>query len=175
MKKLSPDLQSMLRVDQAGEYGAVRIYEGQLAFLRDPQQRKIVHHMLEQEKEHLRKFNHLLIEHNVPPTLLTPLWHMAGYMMGAVSAFISDKGAHACTIGVEDVIDHHYQDQIDTLSSNTDETSQTFKAFFEQCQAEEQEHKGIAEHEGGDEPEYKIMTDIVRGATRLAIWLSKRF
>ena len=173
-KIISDELQSMLRVDQAGEYGAVRIYEGQLAFIRDPKQRALIEHMQDQEREHLRQFNHLLIEHRVTPTWLTPLWHVGGYVMGAVSALISDKGAHACTVGVEDVIDRHYQDQIDTLTTQNDDISQKLKTFFEKCQAEEQEHKDIAKDEGGADPAYYTLTNVIKGATQAAIWLSKR-
>lgn len=173
-QQLSKELESMLRVDQAGEYGAVRIYKGQLAFLRDPKQRAIVEHMLKQEEEHLRAFNQLMVQHRVPPTLLTPLWHVAGYVMGAVSALISDQGAHACTIAVEDVIDRHYQDQVDMLEHRSDELSKSLKNFFKQCQAEEQEHKSIAEDEGGNTPALTPVIQVVKRATQLAIWLSKK-
>lgn len=180
---VSKKLQSMLRVNQAGEYGAVRIYQGQMAILKGEGATKTLQHMLDQEKEHLAGFNALLIEHNVAPTLFTPLWHVGGYAMGAISAMISEKAAHACTIAVEEVIDAHYQNQIDQLNAmegslsdfNNDKMVADFKNFFEKCQAEEIEHKKIAEDNGGrNAPLYPILTAVIKGISTAAIWASKR-
>ncbi len=175
-RDLSYHPQSMLRVNQAGEYGAVRIYSGQMAVLKGKKETtQTLKHMLDQEKEHLEAFNRLMIEHNVAPTVFTPLWHVGGYAMGAISALISEKAAHACTIAVEEVIDAHYQSQVDVLSTKSDPKASEFKAFFQKCQAEEVEHKHIAEENGGREaPLYPVLTAVIKGASTLAIWLSKR-
>ncbi|MBX9696991.1 MAG: demethoxyubiquinone hydroxylase family protein [Alphaproteobacteria bacterium] len=173
----------MLRVNQAGEYGAVRIYQGQMTILKGKETTKTLQHMLDQEKQHLAGFNAFLIEHNVAPTLFTPLWHVGGYAMGAISAMISEKAAHACTIAVEEVIDAHYQSQIDQLEamdgpiSNpiNDPMVSEFKDFFQKCQAEEIEHKKIAENNGGrDAPLYPVLTAAVKAVSTFAIWLSKK-
>ncbi|MBP9752526.1 MAG: demethoxyubiquinone hydroxylase family protein, partial [Proteobacteria bacterium] len=104
-KSLQTIISQMIRVNQAGEYGAKRIYKGQLDFTKDKDQKEIIHHMAIQEEEHLDYFNKLMVEHNVRPTLLHPFWHVGGYLMGAICAKIDPKLAHACTIAVEDIID----------------------------------------------------------------------
>ncbi len=166
----------MLRVNQAGEYGAVRIYLGQMAALQNnPKALKTLEHMLEQEKEHLEAFNKLIIDYDVPPTLLTPLWHVGGYLMGVTSALLGEKAAHACTIAVEEVIEEHYQSQVDALSASTHPRDVQFKALFQKCQQEESEHKHIAIDQGGESaPFYPILTNLIKNATRLAIFLSKK-
>ena len=97
-------LARMIRVDQAGEYGAVRIYQGQRAVLRN---NKVLKQMESQEREHLARFNALVVEHKVRPTLLQPLWHLAGFALGAGTALLGEKAAMACTVAVEDVIEEH--------------------------------------------------------------------
>jgi 3-demethoxyubiquinol 3-hydroxylase len=164
-------LAEILRVNQAGEYGAKRIYQGQLAVLRDNPVAPTIQHMAEQEEVHLQTFNRLMVEHNVRPTLLQPLWHVGGFVMGAVSALLGPKAAHACTIAVEDVIEGHYQRQLNELAgSNPD-----LEAIITQFQAEEMEHKSIAEEEGGREAVgYPLLYSVIRTITKSAIWVSTR-
>ena len=106
----------MIRVDHAGEYGAARIYEGQLAVLRPRRARApAIRHMAEQEQRHLAAFDRLVVERRVRPTVLSPLWHVAGFALGAATALIGERAAMACTVAVEEVIDEHYRDQIERL------------------------------------------------------------
>lgn len=164
-------LAEILRVNQAGEYGAKRIYQGQLAILKETQIGPTLKHMAEQEEVHLQTFNRLMIEHNVRPTILQPLWHVGGFVMGAVSALLGPKAAHACTIAVEEVIEDHYQRQLDEL----DGASPELEKLIAQFQAEEIEHKALAEQEGGRQaPAYPILSSLIKGITQSAIWLSTR-
>ena len=104
-------VERLIRVDHAGEYGAVRIYEGQLAVLGKKSSGPLVRHMLEQEKAHLTAFDKLSAERRVRPTALMPIWHIAGFALGAATAMMGEKAAMACTVGVEEAIDEHYQRQ----------------------------------------------------------------
>ena len=102
------DIARMIRVDQAGEYGATRIYAGQLAMIRRSRAAGAIREMAEQERRHLAQFDRLLSERRVRPTALSPLWHVAGYALGAATALFSERTAMACTVAVEEVIDDHY-------------------------------------------------------------------
>ena len=139
MTNLSPE--AMLRVDQAGEYGAKRIYAGQLAVLgnRHPIARDIGH-MAAQEQVHLDRFNGMIAERGVRPTLLQPVWHVAGFALGAATALIGPKAAMACTVAIETEIDKHYGAQLDALGNADPELSDAIRTF----QAEEVEHKEAA-------------------------------
>ena len=165
------DVQSMIRVDHAGEYGAKRIYAGQLAVLRDPAARKLVEHMAEQEQRHLAAFEALMRERKIRPTALMPLWHVAGFALGAASAMLGEKAAFACTVAVESVIDKHYAAQRERLGTDEAELSQTIETF----RAEEAEHHDTSLAQGAeDAPLYPVFTGVVKTASRLAIWLSTR-
>lgn len=169
--KLSKQVESMIRVDQAGEYGATRIYAGQLAVLGNSSIGDTLRHMLDQEEVHLKTFNDICVERGVQPTLMQPLWHIGGFAMGAFTALMGEKAAHACTIAVEEVIADHYQDQLTKL----DESETDLKAIIHQFREEELEHKDHAEQEGGrDAPLYEGITFVVKGITRAAIWVSEK-
>lgn len=161
----------MIRVDQAGEYGAVRIYEGQLAVLGARASGAVIRRMAEQEARHLEKFDRLLTERRVRPTLLSPVWHMAGFTLGAATALIGEKAAMACTVAVEEVIDAHYAAQAERL----EDSDPALKSLIEECRAEEIEHKEEAEQQGAREiPGYPVLTGAIKTGARLAIWLSSR-
>jgi ubiquinone biosynthesis monooxygenase Coq7 len=161
----------MIRVDQAGEYGAVRIYEGQLAVLGARASGAVIRRMAEQEARHLEKFDRLLTGRRVRPTLLSPVWHMAGFALGAATALIGEKAAMACTVAVEEVIDAHYAAQAERLEDSDPE----LKDLIEECRAEEIEHKLEAEEQGAREAlAYPLLTGAVKTGARLAIWLSSR-
>jgi ubiquinone biosynthesis monooxygenase Coq7 len=163
----------MIRVNQAGEYGAKRIYQGQLDCTNDKDQREIISHMKDQEEEHLAYFNKLMVEHNVRPTLLHPFWHVGGYLMGAITAKIDPKLAHACTIAVEDVIDEHYQEQLNELEFFPEH--EELKKAIEKFKADEQDHCETAKTEGGnDHPASYLVNKIVKNITKGAIYLSKK-
>lgn len=170
------EIERMIRVDHAGEYGAVRIYEGQKAILGDAHPKsELITHMHEQEKEHLAKFNALITERGVRPTALTPLWHMAGFALGAGTALIGPKAAMACTEAVEEVIDEHYQEQRERLASAYPGEEPELEEIIEQFQAEEVEHKAIAQQHGAAEATgYPVLSAAIKTGCRMAIWLAKR-
>ncbi len=167
-----PDASSVLRVDQAGEYGATRIYAGQLAVLRrNSPAAKLVARMSGQEQRHLDRFNALMTERGVRPTALQPVWHAAGFALGAVTALISEEAAMACTEAVETEIDRHYADQLADLGDEDPELAADIAAFRD----EELEHRDTARDAGAaNAAGYPVLTATIRAACRLAIGLSKR-
>lgn len=167
-----PDSASMLRVDQAGEYGATRIYAGQLAVLRsNSPAAKLVARMSGQEQRHLDRFNRLMIERGVRPTALQPVWHAAGFALGAVTALISEEAAMACTEAVETEIDKHYSEQLAALGDEDAELAADIAEF----RADELEHRDVAREAGAARaPAYPLLTAAVRAGCRMAIELSKR-
>jgi ubiquinone biosynthesis monooxygenase Coq7 len=166
------ETQAMIRVDHAGEYGAVRIYAGQLAIIGRGHVRDEIRHMAEQEKRHLAAFDALVRSRQVRPTVLSPLWHVAGYALGAASALMGERAAMACTVAVEEVIDEHYQDQAERLGEADPALSETIEAF----RADELQHRQTAiEHGATEAPGYELISAIVKTGSRLAIWLSTRF
>jgi ubiquinone biosynthesis monooxygenase Coq7 len=163
----------MIRVDQAGEYGARRIYEGQRAIL-GPEHPKaaLLDHMYEQELRHLEAFDEMMVRRQVRPTALQPIWHIAGFALGAATALMGEKAAMACTVAVEEVIDEHYAGQSAALADDDPE----LKEMVERFRAEEIEHRDIALGEGAEEtPGYEILSAGIKAGSRLAIWLSERF
>ncbi len=163
---------SMIRVDHAGEYGATRIYAGQLAVLgtQSPAGRAVVH-MASQEAEHLKHFEGMLRSRRVRPTLLHPVWNVAGFALGAVTAFIGPRAAMACTAAVETEIDLHYEEQRRELGTQEPELAATIERF----QAEELEHKETAIGHGAEQQlGYPLMSFLIRAGCRAAIALSKR-
>ena len=108
----------IIRVDHAGEFGAKRIYEGQLAVLRGKPEAQAIERMYAQELEHLKAFEKLMVERRVRPSALHPLWNAAGFALGAATALLGPKAAMACTVAVEEVIDEHYRAQSGKLGSD---------------------------------------------------------
>ena len=162
----------MIRVDQAGEYGATRIYAGQIAVMGDraPGSGEVAS-MAMQEAEHREKFDALLAERGVRPTLLQPLWDRAGFALGAVTALIGPEAAMACTAAIETEIDRHYTEQLDELGDADPQLS----AMVEQFRDEEREHHDIAIAQGAERaPAYPVLTGAIRLGCRAAIALSKR-
>ncbi|HEX6784071.1 MAG TPA: demethoxyubiquinone hydroxylase family protein [Sphingomicrobium sp.] len=166
------DTESMLRVDQAGEYGATRIYAGQLAVLRrNAAEAKLVARMAAQEQRHLNRFNALMAERRVRPTALQPLWNVAGFALGAATALISEKAALACTDAIETEIDKHYSEQLQKLGGDDPELAADIADF----QADELEHRNTARDAGAaNAPGYALLTATIRAGCRVAIELSKR-
>jgi len=159
-----------LRVDHAGEVGARRIYEGQLAVLGAHPVAEEIRHMRDQEQEHLDTFSSLLNDYEVRPSLLSPLWNGAGFMLGAVTAAMGPKAAMACTIAVEEVIGTHYDRQAKSLE-NEDDLVETLERFRD----EELEHRDIAkDHDGEDAIGYPIMRSVIQAGCRVAIKLAER-
>ena len=161
----------MIRVDQAGEYGARRIYEGQLAVLGNGPSGETIRHMHEQELRHLETFDALLADRRVRPTVLQPLWHVAGFALGAATALMGERAAMACTVAVEEVIDDHYARQAEQLGGDEAALKETIEEF----RATEAEHRDIGlEHEAELTPGYPVLTGLIRAGSRAAIWLSER-
>jgi 3-demethoxyubiquinol 3-hydroxylase len=161
----------MIRVDQAGEYGAARIYAGQLAVLARSPSAPVLRRMAEQEDRHLREFDRLMVERRVRPTALSPLWHVAGYALGAATALLGERAAMACTAAVEEVIDAHYQHQIDALG----EAEPALRAALAEFRANEIEHRDVAlAHGAEDAPAQAVLAAAIKAGSRLAIWLSTR-
>ena len=163
---------AMIRVDQAGEYGATRIYAGQLAVLGDrhPAARAISH-MAHQEERHRAFFDRMMAERRVRPTLLQPLWNVAGFALGAATAAIGPAAAMACTAAVETEIDKHYQEQLDQLGDSDPELSAAILDF----QAEELEHKEHAIAAGAESAfGYPILSAFIRLGCKVAIAAAKR-
>jgi ubiquinone biosynthesis monooxygenase Coq7 len=164
-------LERILRVDHAGEYGAKRIYEGQLSVLKAAPSTPTIRHMLKQEQVHLDTFDRLLPQRRVRPTLLTPLWHVGGFALGAATALLGEKAAMACTEAVEEVIDAHYAKQV----ANLGESEPELRATIEKFRADEVEHRDTARAEGAAEaPGYPLLSKGIKAITRGAIWLSER-
>lgn len=166
------DTESMIRVDQAGEFGATRIYAGQLAIMgpRSPVARKIAGMAL-QEERHRQFFDRLIARRGVRPTLLQPMWDVAGYALGAVTAAIGPEAAMACTAAVETEIDKHYADQLVALGSDDPELSEAIVEF----QAEELEHRDTALANGAEDAlAYPLLSAAIRLGCRVAIATAKR-
>jgi ubiquinone biosynthesis monooxygenase Coq7 len=161
----------MLRVDHAGEYGATRIYQGQLDVLGRGRPVAAIRQMAEAEKRHLARFETLLRDRRVRPTLLQPLWSVAGYALGAATALLGERAAMACTVAVEEVIDEHYRAQAEALGDTDAALRETILAFRD----DEIEHRGVAIAHGAEEtPGYDLLSGVVKAGSRIAIWLSTR-
>ena len=164
-------IERIIRVDQAGEYGAVRIYQGQLAVLGKGPKGDMIRHMKEQEDVHLDTFTKMASERRVRPTALMPLWHVAGFALGAGTALLGEKAAMACTVAVEETIDEHYQHQIEKLGDDEKELRETCVKFRE----EELEHRDIGyEHGAENAPAYPLLSRAIKLGTKLAINLSEK-
>ncbi len=167
----SDEVAGMIRVDHAGEYGAVRIYEGQLAVLKDGPAAEKIRRMAAEEQRHLETFDRLIVERRVRPTALEPLWRVAGYALGAATALMGEKAAFACTAAVEEVIDEHYAGQIERLGTEDAELTKTVADF----RADEIAHRDEALASGAEEaPGYRLLSEAIKTGCRIAIALSTR-
>jgi ubiquinone biosynthesis monooxygenase Coq7 len=166
------EIERIIRVDQAGEYGAVRIYDGQLAVIGRGRARDEIRHMAEQEKRNLAEFEDLARARRVRPTVLQPLWHLTGFALGAATALLGARAAMACTVGVEEVIDEHYRGQAELLGDAEPALRERILAFRD----DELRHReaglayGAAESLG-----FELVSTVAKTGSRLAIWLSTRF
>ena len=164
-------VERFIRVNHAGEFGAKRIYEGQLAVLKNTKDAAVIEHMKDQELHHLETFEKLIVERKVRPTVLHPLWNVAGFALGVGTALLGPKAAMACTVAVEEVIDEHYADQAAQLTEDEGELKETINRFRD----EELEHRDTAIDLGGETtPGYPVLRRTIRAGSKLAIWLSER-
>jgi ubiquinone biosynthesis monooxygenase Coq7 len=168
--------EEMLRVDHAGEYGAVAIYKGQLAvFKRQPGRERItaqLEEMAGQEQDHLDAFDKLLASGRVRPTAMSPIWNAAGFALGAATALLGEKAAHACTEAVESVIEEHYGDQVAELEAAGEKD---LAAKLSKFRDEEIAHKDLAIAEGAAQaPGYPVLSALISAGCRLAIRISEK-
>ena len=176
MKKTNKrKLEEFIRVDHAGERGAIKIYEGQLlalkTFKKDPELLKLVEEMREHEQEHSDFFENEIRERNIKPTKFLPLWDLLGVGLGFGSTILGKKAAMLCTASVEEVIDKHYQSQIDQLQDDEKKLKEKIKKF----RADELEHKDIAsEHGATKKGLYSIMDKIIKTGSKIAINISEK-
>ncbi|XP_078415291.1 NADPH-dependent 3-demethoxyubiquinone 3-hydroxylase, mitochondrial [Cetorhinus maximus] len=165
----------IIRVDHAGEYGANRIYAGQMAVLGKSPVGPVIQHMWDQEKEHLEKFNELLVDHRVRPTLLMPFWNVAGFVLGAGTALLGKEGAMACTVAVEESISQHYNNQIRMLMEEDPERHTELLEVLKKFRDEEMEHHdtGLA-HDAEMAPAYSLLKNVIQAGCKAAIYISER-
>jgi len=161
----------VIRVDHAGEYGAVRIYAGQLAVLGRSSQAAVVREMAAQEQKHLEAFNELVVRRRVRPTVMLPIWHLAGFALGAVTAALGTRAAMACTVAVEEAIDAHYAGQITAFDAAEADLCATLSRFRD----EELQHRdtGLA-HGARGAPGFRLLTGAIKAGCRAAIVISER-
>ena len=168
-------LAEILRVDHAGELGAVHIYRGQRAVLDGARGRgRLVRQLADMERHeaaHLARFDKLLAERRVRPTALTPLWRMAGFALGAGTALMGERAAHACTEAVESVIEEHYAGQIAELADREPDLAAELSTFRD----EELAHRDVAVAAGArGAPGYPVLAALIRAGCRAAIRISER-
>ncbi|CAI9595874.1 unnamed protein product [Staurois parvus] len=154
-------LDRVIRVDHAGEYGANRIYAGQMAVLRRSSVGPIIQHMWNQEKDHLKKFDELMVANRVRPTILLPFWNVAGFVLGAGTALLGKNGAMACTVAVEETISNHYNNQIRTLMERDPEKHKELLQTLKKFRDDEMEHHDTGlEHDAELAPAYSVLKTV---------------
>jgi ubiquinone biosynthesis monooxygenase Coq7 len=168
-------LAEMIRVDHAGEFGAVQIYRGQRAVFDRIESKghaaRLIAEMEEGEQEHLKTFDRLIAERGVRPTLMAPVWRVAGFGLGAVTALMGESAAHACTEAVEEVIEEHYGRQSDALRGVDSELKHVVDRFRE----DEIAHKDTAVEQGArSAPGYAVLSAVIKAGCRAAIRISEK-
>lgn len=172
-------MDKLLRVDHAGEYGAVRIYQGQMAVLGHSQVGKTLEEMHRQEQVHLTNLQRVMPQRRVRPTALLPLWHVAGYALGAGTALLGKEAAMACTVAVEEVIVEHYNNQLRDLHEQSqvsgNKENEDIRKMIVKHRDEELEHRDIGiEHNALQAPMYQALSAVIKTGCRVAIWASER-
>ena len=175
MKNLKPNIDEFIRVDHAGERGAVKIYEGQLLALNtlvnDENLKKTIEEMKVHEKEHCEYFENEIKKRKIKPTKLLPLWDLLGVTLGFGSTILGKKAAMLCTASVEEVIDEHYQNQINQLGSDEEKLKKKIIKFRE----DELHHKDIAYEKGATKKGlYMLMDKIIKTGSKIAINISEK-
>ncbi|XP_045774376.1 5-demethoxyubiquinone hydroxylase, mitochondrial [Maniola jurtina] len=173
-RKKNPHLDAIIRVDHAGELGADRIYAGQMAVLGNTAEGPLIKHMWEQEIKHRQKFEELISKYRVRPTVMTPIWNIAGFALGAGTALLGKEAAMACTVAVETVIVDHYNDQLRTLMEDPNVDKDILQTIT-QFRDEELEHHDTGLHHGAEQaPFYKALTEVIKAGCKAAIAVSKK-
>jgi len=165
-------IDEIIRVDHAGEYGATKIYAGQIAvFGKNSKIGKTIQYMADQEQEHIQTFDKLIIKKRVRPTILMPVWNVAGFMLGVTTALMGKKAAMACTVAVEDVIGKHYEEQVKQLGKKEPDLKKIIIKF----RNDELEHHDIGiEHDAEQTTGYNILSKFIKTGCRAAIAISKK-
>lgn len=165
----------IVRVDHAGELGADRIYAGQMAILGKSSVGPVIQHMWDQEKEHKAKFEELIPKYRVRPTVLLPIWNVAGYVLGAGTALMGKEAAMACTVAVESVITDHYNSQLRELISMNEEENKELIDVIKKFRDDEMEHHDTGLHHDAElAPAYSALSNVIKTGCRVAVWLSER-
>ncbi|CAH0558216.1 unnamed protein product [Brassicogethes aeneus] len=166
-------LQEIIRVDHAGELGADRIYAGQMAVLGATSKGSLIQHMWDQEKHHKATFEELIRKYRVRPTVMTPLWNIGAFALGAGSALLGEKAAMACTVAVETAIVEHYNDQLRTLLEDPEANKELMETITK-FRNEEQEHHDIGINHGAEQtPFYQAFSGAIKIICKSAINISK--
>ena len=165
-------IEEIIRVDHAGEFGATKIYDGQIAvFGKETKIGKTIKHMADQEQEHIETFQKLIVKNRVRPTALLPVWNIAGYLLGASTALMGEKAAMACTVAVESVIGEHYRIQADQLGDD----QKKLKSIIKKFEKDELEHHDIGiEHDAEKTFGYNILNKVIVTGCKAAIAISKK-
>ena len=168
-------LEEIIRVDHAGERGAIKIYEGQLlalnTFRKDEKLKKLIEDMKEHEKEHFEYFEKEIQKRNIKPTIFLPLWDLLGVTLGFGTTLLGSKAAMLCTASVEEVICDHYKDQLDRLGDDEKELKKSIKKFRE----DEDDHKNIAYDEGATKKGlYSVLDKVIQNTSKIAIRVSEK-
>ncbi|XP_053897816.1 5-demethoxyubiquinone hydroxylase, mitochondrial [Malaclemys terrapin pileata] len=170
-----PTIDRIIRVDHAGEYGANRIYAGQMAVLGRTTVGPVIQQMWDQEKDHLKKFNELMVTFRVRPTVLLPFWNVAGFALGAGTALLGKEGAMACTVAVEESISDHYNSQIRTLMEEDPEKYKELLQIIKKFRDDELEHHDVGlDHNAELAPAYSLLKTAIQIGCKAAIFLSER-
>ena len=172
VKKFKNKIDEIIRVNHAGEYGAQRIYSGQIEFCKDKKLKEKLKKIIQEEYEHYDFFNSAMLENRTRPTLMSPLWHYGGYAIGVITSLMGEKYVHACTEAVEEVIVEHYEEQIKFLEKNSLEKKLMNK--IKRFQADEDDHKSFAEKSNLNQKGVESFKEITKSLTRLAINISKK-
>ncbi len=168
-------LEEIIRVDHAGERGAIKIYEGQLlalsTFKKDEKLKQLIEEMKEHEKEHFEYFDKEIQKRNIKPTIFLPLWDLLGVTLGFGTTMLGKKAAMLCTASVEEVICDHYQNQLDKLGDDEKDLKKSIKKFKE----DEDNHKNIAYDKGATKGGlYFLLDKIIQNTSRVAIKVSEK-
>lgn len=168
-------LDKIIRVDHAGELGAKRIYQGQLAVLKNTSTGPVIQEMQEEEEKHLAEFERLMTVHRARPTVLMPLWSIAGFALGAGSALLGKEGAMACTVAVETVIGEHYNSQIRDLMEDDPAKHEVLLKTLKEFRDDELHHHDIGlEHDAEKAPFYSALSQVIKLGCKGAIWVSEK-
>ncbi|MEE2695308.1 MAG: demethoxyubiquinone hydroxylase family protein [Pseudomonadota bacterium] len=171
-EKFKDRIDEIIRVNHAGEYGAQRIYSGQIKFCKNKELKKKLEKIIREELVHYEYFNDVMIEKRTRPTLMNPLWHHGGFFLGALTSFLGEKYVHACTEAVEEVIVQHYEKQIKYLEKNKIEKKILRK--IKQFCAEEENHRSYAENSNHKVTGVSIFKNLTKGLTKVVIEISKK-